>query len=114
MPKRINCSECHKEFIQTNKGCKIVPKPLCPHCNSLEKEFTCKGCKKTFKLKESYLDNCWKCNKDICDFCKYKTVTVKGMDFSFCKEHANYNEKELDEDALNILEEEKQNSEVEE
>ncbi len=108
----MECKKCGKEFERSDKGCKLVskphtPYPLCPECTRLDKDIYCNNCKKTFKVKDGYLDECWKCQKQVCKFCS-TNITIKGIFFSFCGEHKNYDKKQLREDTQNIIEEEKE------
>ncbi len=103
------CSDCKKFFINNEKGCKIKPRPLCPKCVMDNKIITCENpnCKKSFKLKDGWLDCCWSCENPVCSNCVSKKVTIKGVDFSFCEEHVKLNMNELKEEAQELIDEEK-------
>lgn len=104
----IKCSECKKKETCV-KGFKLKPKPLCPSCVLGNEIWECKNglCKNKFKRKNGWLDECWTCQSPLCNKCVGKSVKVKGLEFSFCKEHLNPNMKELEKDAKQLIEEEK-------
>ena len=104
----IKCSKC-KKSVRVWKGFKLKPFPVCPDCVFLNEEFICKNnlCGNEFKRKEGYLDECWTCGNPLCFKCVKKEVTIEGVEFSFCEEHKKPNMKELKEDALRLIEEEK-------
>ncbi len=104
----LECSDCKKSFAYCERGSKLKPKPLCPHCVFMNEEIQCSFCRKKEIRKNMWLDNCWVCQAELCNFCSAKTIKVKGLEFSFCKEHSNYDLKELEQDAERLLQEVKE------
>lgn len=106
----FKCSECGKIFWQISKGCKLKPKPLCPKCVLGNEKLVCKNglCRNKFKRKNGWLDECWTCQLPLCHKCAKKTITVKGVEFSFCEKHYKINMEKLIEDANELNEWEKE------
>ena len=103
----IKCSKC-KKIVDVTKGYRLKPKPICSNCVLMNEELECKNgfCKNKFKRKDGWLDECWECHLPVCKKCVGKSVEVKGVAFSFCEEHINYDMKQLVEDAEWLIEEE--------
>jgi len=105
---QLKCSDCGKLFAYCEKGSKLKPKPLCPHCVMMNEEIQCENssCRKKGTRKNMWLDECWICQAPLCNFCSAKTIKVRGIEFSFCEKHSNYDLKELERDAERLLKEE--------
>lgn len=103
----VKCTDCKKEFRNNERGCKLVPKPLCHDCVIRNKVHTCNRCGSFGSVREGFFNtSCWVCNTEGCTRCIPNTKWAKGIEFDFCHRHKDYSMKELIKDAEDLLEDE--------